>query len=209
MSTCRTGWTARSTYQTRTMTIPTRRMVNLLEKRNHQITDEFSKTARFIIDYCIKNDIGRIIVGMLQAIQLRYTPYYDPFSRREEDKNCDKTAKQLWIKKPAPEIETGFHVFVCFWKALHLLRVSREGTDREENAGLSSLLGTHQAGKNDWSKDSSGAAKNFPWLMLLVTFGCYFTLSDSERQNLRSSAATFWILSFEIYLVNSVCWFCS
>ena len=32
---------------------------------------------------------------MLQAIQLRYTPYYDPFLRREEDKNCDKTAKQL------------------------------------------------------------------------------------------------------------------
>jgi putative transposase len=35
----------------------------LLKKRNNQIRDIFHKTSRFVIDYCIKHDIGTIVIG--------------------------------------------------------------------------------------------------------------------------------------------------
>lgn len=51
-------------------TAPTPRMRRLLEKRNNQIQDKFSKTARYIVDYCLQNDIGRVVVGMPNAVSL-------------------------------------------------------------------------------------------------------------------------------------------
>jgi len=50
--------------------VPTPRMARLLDKRDSQIRDEFSKAARYIIDYCIQNDIGRVIVGIPNAVEL-------------------------------------------------------------------------------------------------------------------------------------------
>lgn len=35
----------------------------ILQKRNNQIRDLFHKTSRWIVDYCIQNDIGMIVVG--------------------------------------------------------------------------------------------------------------------------------------------------
>ena len=36
---------------------------NLLRNRNNRINDYISKSARYIINYCINNDIGNIVLG--------------------------------------------------------------------------------------------------------------------------------------------------
>ena len=41
----------------------------LLDKRNKRINDYMSKCARYIINYCIDNDIGNIVLGYNQDIQ--------------------------------------------------------------------------------------------------------------------------------------------
>ena len=41
----------------------TARMSGIADKRNRQVTDYMHKAARYIVNYCIANDIGTIIVG--------------------------------------------------------------------------------------------------------------------------------------------------
>lgn len=41
----------------------TKRVYRITEKRNNQVKDAIRKAARYIVDYCILNDIGTIIVG--------------------------------------------------------------------------------------------------------------------------------------------------
>ena len=38
-------------------------MSRITDKRNRQVTDYMHKAARHIVDYCIANDIGTLIVG--------------------------------------------------------------------------------------------------------------------------------------------------
>lgn len=53
--------------------LPTKQMRLLMKKRNHQITDEFFKAARYIVNYCLKNDIGRIVMGYPNVVELYRT----------------------------------------------------------------------------------------------------------------------------------------
>ncbi len=41
----------------------TKRVYRITEKRNNQVKDAIHKAARYIVDYCISNDIGTIVVG--------------------------------------------------------------------------------------------------------------------------------------------------
>lgn len=41
----------------------TKRMDSLTLKRNHQVNDYIKKSARIIMDYCIENQIGNLVVG--------------------------------------------------------------------------------------------------------------------------------------------------
>ena len=41
----------------------TKRMYSITEKRNNRIMDIMRKSTKFIIDYCIKNNIGNIVIG--------------------------------------------------------------------------------------------------------------------------------------------------
>ena len=41
----------------------------LLDKRNRQVNDYMSKTAKKIIDYCISNDIGTLVIGFNETFQ--------------------------------------------------------------------------------------------------------------------------------------------
>ena len=41
----------------------TNKEISLINKRNHQVRDYLNKTARIIINYCIDNDIGTLIIG--------------------------------------------------------------------------------------------------------------------------------------------------
>ena len=47
----------------------TNRQSRLLDKRNKRINDYLSKTAKYIINYCISNDIGNIVLGYNSDIQ--------------------------------------------------------------------------------------------------------------------------------------------
>lgn len=48
----------------------TKKQRKLWSKRNNRVNDYLSKTVRTIIDYCIKNDIGTIVVGYNKSIQM-------------------------------------------------------------------------------------------------------------------------------------------
>lgn len=41
----------------------TRKMSNIIQKRNNRVEDYMRKSARLVIDYCIENKIGNIVVG--------------------------------------------------------------------------------------------------------------------------------------------------
>ena len=47
----------------------TNKQNRLLDKRNKRINDYLSKTARYIINYCISSDIGNIVLGYNKDIQ--------------------------------------------------------------------------------------------------------------------------------------------
>ncbi len=47
----------------------TNRQKILTDKRNRQVNDYMSKTAKKIIDYCIKHDIGTLVVGYNETFQ--------------------------------------------------------------------------------------------------------------------------------------------
>ncbi len=47
----------------------TKRQAILTQKRNNQVNDYISKTCRYIINYCINNDIGTIVLGYNEDIQ--------------------------------------------------------------------------------------------------------------------------------------------
>ena len=47
----------------------TKRQYHLQAKRNRQVNDYISKTAKMIIDYCLKNDIGTLVVGYNETLQ--------------------------------------------------------------------------------------------------------------------------------------------
>lgn len=48
---------------------PTNRQKALVNRRNNRVNDYMAKTARKIIDYCIANDIGTLVVGYNEEFQ--------------------------------------------------------------------------------------------------------------------------------------------
>jgi len=48
---------------------PTKRIFNLTRKREFQLSDYFNRSVKYITDYCIKNDIGTILVGDFSNIK--------------------------------------------------------------------------------------------------------------------------------------------
>ena len=48
---------------------PTKRQKSIARNRNNKVNDYMSKAARKIIDYCIQNDIGTLVVGYNETFQ--------------------------------------------------------------------------------------------------------------------------------------------
>lgn len=48
---------------------PTKRQKSITRNRNNRVNDYMSKVARNIIDYCIQNDIGTLVVGYNETFQ--------------------------------------------------------------------------------------------------------------------------------------------
>ena len=51
------------------ITVKTRQQSSLERKRNNKVNDYISKCARHIIDYCIDNNIGNIVIGYNPTLQ--------------------------------------------------------------------------------------------------------------------------------------------
>ncbi len=49
----------------------TNRQKALLRKRNNKVNDYMAKTARIIINYCLNNDIGRLVCGYSETFQYK------------------------------------------------------------------------------------------------------------------------------------------
>ena len=47
----------------------TKKQLSLSKNRNNKVNDYMSKTAKYIIDYCIKNNIGTLVVGYNETFQ--------------------------------------------------------------------------------------------------------------------------------------------
>ncbi len=51
------------------ISVKTKQQSRLERKRNNQINDYISKTARYIINYCLNNNIGNIVIGYNPTLQ--------------------------------------------------------------------------------------------------------------------------------------------
>ena len=69
----------------------TKRQLLLLDKRNKRINDYISKSCRYIINYCIDNDIGNIILG------------YNPDIQKEA--NIGKANNQSFVSIPIAKLK--------------------------------------------------------------------------------------------------------
>ena len=69
----------------------TNRQSRLLDKRNKRINDYLSKTARYIINYCINNDIGNIVLG-----------YNSDF---QKDSKLSKQVNQSFVSLPIGKLK--------------------------------------------------------------------------------------------------------
>ncbi|OXB90194.1 hypothetical protein B9L21_05320 [Geobacillus uzenensis] len=50
--------------------------------RNNKVNDYINKTCRYIINYCIENQIGKLVIGYAETLQPREERF---FSKRSED----------------------------------------------------------------------------------------------------------------------------
>jgi IS605 OrfB family transposase len=78
----------------------TNRIQRITAKRNNQVNDCIKKTARYIIDYCIENDIGSLVVG-----------YNADFKRNS---NIGKVNNQNFVQIPLGDLRNQLS-FLC-WK---------------------------------------------------------------------------------------------
>lgn len=78
----------------------TNRIQKITAKRNNQVNDCIKKTARYIIDYCIANDIGSLVVG-----------YNADFKRNS---NIGKVNNQNFVQIPLGDLRNQLN-FLC-WK---------------------------------------------------------------------------------------------
>ena len=78
----------------------TKRIQNITTKRNNQVNDIIKKTARYIMNYCIKNRIGTLIVG-----------YNADFKRYS---NIGKVNNQNFVQIPLGDLRQQLE-FLC-WK---------------------------------------------------------------------------------------------
>ena len=78
----------------------TNRIQKITMKRNNRVNDTIKKTARYIMNYCISNDIGTIIVG-----------YNADFKRNS---NMGKTNNQNFVQIPLGDLRQQLE-FLC-WK---------------------------------------------------------------------------------------------
>ncbi len=71
--------------------ILTRKQVNLINNRNNKVNDYINKTCRYIINYCLDNNIGNLVIGYNETLQ--------------KDINLGKINNQNFVNLPVGNIK--------------------------------------------------------------------------------------------------------
>lgn len=93
----------------------TRRIESITEKRNNQINDGIKKTARYIINNCIKNKIGNVVVG-----------YNKDFKRFV---NIGKTNNQNFVQIPFGKLRVQLS-YLCWLYGINYIEVEESYTSK-------------------------------------------------------------------------------
>ena len=92
------------------ISIRTKRMINLMEKRNNKINDYIYKSAKMIIDYCMNNEINKIVLGYSNDFQkgFEYSNNYDLKDNylKHIEKNVIKENNQKFLSIPFGKLKS-------------------------------------------------------------------------------------------------------
>ena len=90
--------------------IQTKRMINLMEKRDNKINYYIFKSSKMIIDYCLENEISKIVLGYSPDFQkaFKYSDNYDSKNNylKHIEKNNIKNNNQKFLTIPFGKIKS-------------------------------------------------------------------------------------------------------
>ena len=91
--------------------ILTKRMMNIMYKRNNKINDYIFKSSKMIIDYCIDNKINKIVLGYSNKFQskgLKYSNEYDNKNNylKHQEKTIVKENNQKFLSIPFGKLKS-------------------------------------------------------------------------------------------------------
>ena len=90
--------------------IQTKRMINLMVKRENKINDYIFKSSKMIIDYCLNNEINKIVLGYSNDFQkgFEYSNDYDNKNNYQKhiEKNKIKENNQKFISIPFGKLKS-------------------------------------------------------------------------------------------------------
>ena len=73
------------------ITVLTNKQVNLINNRNNKVNDYINKTSRYIVNYCLDNNIGNLVIGYNETLQ--------------KDINLGKANNQNFVNLPVGNIK--------------------------------------------------------------------------------------------------------
>ena len=90
--------------------IQTKRMINLMKKRDNKINYYIFKSSKMIIDYCLENEISKIVLGYSPDFQkaFKYSDNYDSKNNylKHIEKNNIKNNNQKFLTIPFGKIKS-------------------------------------------------------------------------------------------------------
>ena len=97
------------------ITVKTKQQSRLERKRNNQINDYISKTARYIINYCLNNKIGNIVIG------------YNPTLQKAS--NLSKRSNQNFVNIPFGKLKDKL-TYLCEYYGINLIKQEESYTSK-------------------------------------------------------------------------------
>ena len=97
------------------ISVKTKQQSRLERKRNNQINDYISKTARYIINYCLNNNIGNIVIG------------YNPTLQKAS--NLSKRNNQNFVTIPFGKLKDKL-TYLCEYYGINLIKQEESYTSK-------------------------------------------------------------------------------
>jgi len=97
------------------LSFKTRQQSRLERKRNNQINDYISKTARYIINYCLNNSIGNIVIGYNPTLQ--------------KDSNIGRINNQNFANIPFGKLKDKL-TYLCEYYGINLIKQEESYTSK-------------------------------------------------------------------------------